>query len=63
MSVERLNRILQEQFNGDVEEMAKFLNISVEELEGMLDGTIPIPEWVWEKLEPPTPNFPSPGFS
>ncbi|WP_139334226.1 MULTISPECIES: hypothetical protein [Acidiphilium] len=56
MSAERLKQILEDRFHGDLEEMAKFLEISVEELEGMLDGKIPIPDWVWRWLEP-APEF------
>ena len=52
MSAERLRKILDDQFTGDLEAMATVLRISVRVLKGMLDGTIPIPEWVWERLEP-----------
>lgn len=50
MSNGKLNAILSERFNGDIGAMAAFLGISVDELEGMLDGSLSIPAWVWEKL-------------
>jgi hypothetical protein len=67
MSVEKLNKILEERFRGDPRAMAAFLGIPVEELEGMLDGTLPTPEWIWERLEPRPPAPPpiprhTPGF-